>query len=225
MVQINDDYYEDLDAGQLSQAARRSRGRTAGEIGSQNGRLRSEPHRRPDGADGILRRGRQERPLSARRSAPRQSEETRMLQDKDRIFQNLYGYGDWGLEGAQEARRLGRHQGPARKGPGLDHQRDEGVGPARARRRRLPDRPEMVLHAQARSGAAVLSGGQRRRIRARHLQGSRDHAQRPASAGRRLPGRRLRHGRQRRLYLYARRVHPASASACRRRSTRPMPPI
>ena len=25
-----------------------------------------------------------------------------MLQDKDRIFQNLYGYGDWGLEGARE---------------------------------------------------------------------------------------------------------------------------
>ena len=25
-----------------------------------------------------------------------------MLQDKDRIFQNLYGYGDWGLEGAKK---------------------------------------------------------------------------------------------------------------------------
>ncbi|MEA2879569.1 MAG: NADH-quinone oxidoreductase subunit, partial [Hyphomicrobiales bacterium] len=25
-----------------------------------------------------------------------------MLADKDRIFTNLYGFGDWGLEGARE---------------------------------------------------------------------------------------------------------------------------
>ena len=47
------------------------------------------------------------------------------------------------------ARRLGRHQGDPRQGPRRDRQRDEGVGPARPRRRRLPDRPEMVVHAQA----------------------------------------------------------------------------
>ena len=34
-----------------------------------------------------------------------------MLDDKDRIFKNLYGQGDWGLEGRADARRLGRHQG------------------------------------------------------------------------------------------------------------------
>ena len=34
-----------------------------------------------------------------------------MLADKDRIFTNIYGFHDWGLEGAQEARLLGRHQG------------------------------------------------------------------------------------------------------------------
>ena len=32
--------------------------------------------------------------------------------------------------------------------PGRDHRRDQGVGPARPRRRRLPDRHEVELHAQ-----------------------------------------------------------------------------
>src|SRR6266853_922418 len=44
--------------------------------------------------------------------------------------------------------RLGRHQGYHRQGPRLDHQRDEGLGPARPRRGRLSDRAEMVVHAQ-----------------------------------------------------------------------------
>jgi NADH-quinone oxidoreductase subunit E len=45
---------------------------------------------------------------------------------------------------------LGRHRRPSsREGPRLDRQRDEGVGPARPWRRGLPDRPEMVLHAEA----------------------------------------------------------------------------
>ena len=42
-----------------------------------------------------------------------------MLDDKDRIFKNLYGQHDWGLEGRARARRLGRHQGDPRQGPRL----------------------------------------------------------------------------------------------------------
>jgi len=38
-----------------------------------------------------------------------------MLEDKDRIFTNLYGLHDWGLEGARAARRLGRHQSHPRE--------------------------------------------------------------------------------------------------------------
>ena len=34
-----------------------------------------------------------------------------MLQDRDRSFTNLYGFGDWGLEGARERGAMGRHQG------------------------------------------------------------------------------------------------------------------
>ena len=87
-----------------------------------------------------------------------------MLADKDRIFTNIYGFHDWGLAGRQGARRLGPHQGPDRQGPRLDHQRDQGIGPARPRRRRLPDRPQVVVHAQGRP-AAVLSRDQCRRDR------------------------------------------------------------
>ena len=67
---------------------------------------------------------------------------------------------------------------------------------------------------------AALPGGQRRRGRARHLQGPRDHAARAAQAGRGLPARRRRHGRAHRLRLRPRRVLSARPRRCRRRSTR-----
>jgi hypothetical protein len=50
--------------------------------------------------------------------------------------------------GRAGARPLGRHGGADREGPRLDRRRDEGQRPARARRRGLPDRAEMVVHAQ-----------------------------------------------------------------------------
>ena len=71
----------------------------------------------------------------------------------------------------------------------------------------------MVVHAQEVGRPPALSRGQCRRVRARHLQGPRDHAARSASAGRGLPDRRLRHGRQHRLHLCARRVHPRARAA------------
>ena len=46
----------------------------------------------------------------------------------------------------------------------------------------------------------------------------------PHTLGRGLPVAGFAMGAQRRLHLRARRIHPASASACRRRSTRPMRP-
>ena len=39
-----------------------------------------------------------------------------MLQDKDRIFQNLYGYGDWGLEGAKKRGAWDNTKGLLEKG-------------------------------------------------------------------------------------------------------------
>ena len=72
-----------------------------------------------------------------------------MLADKDRIFTNLYGLHDWGARGRARARRLAAT--PRRfieQRPRLDHQRGQGLGPARPRRGGLPDRAQMDLHAQ-----------------------------------------------------------------------------
>jgi NADH-quinone oxidoreductase subunit F len=83
-----------------------------------------------------------------------------MLADKDRIFTNLYGFQDVGLEGAKKRGQWDNTKAILELGP-------EGIvdimkksGPARARRRGFPHRPQMVLHAQGGEGAAALSGGQ-----------------------------------------------------------------
>ncbi len=139
-----------------------------------------------------------------------------MLDDKDRIFTNLYGFEDWGLDGAQEARRLGRHQGHSSTGPRLDRR-------ARSRTRACAaaaapaSRPASNGRSCPRTTSAtagphylVVNADE---MRARHLQGPRHHAPRPAQAGRGLPDRRLRDGRQRRLHLYPRRVLPRGRAA------------
>ena len=73
----------------------------------------------------------------------------------------------------------------------------------------LPDRHEVVLHAQgAQARPAQFPGHQRRRIRAGLVQGPRDHPPRSAQADRRRADRRLRDARARRLYLHSRRIYP-----------------
>ncbi len=88
----------------------------------------------------------------------------------------------------------------------------KSVGPARPRRRRLPDRHEVELPPQA-DREAGLPLRQRRRERARHLQGPRDHRARsaPAPRGHHHHGLRdrLPHG----LHLHPRRVR-ARRQAC-----------
>ena len=39
-----------------------------------------------------------------------------MLEDKDRIFTNLYGFGDRSLKGARARGAVGQHQGADRQG-------------------------------------------------------------------------------------------------------------
>ena len=185
MVQIDDDSYEDLTAESFEQAARRSRGRASrSKPGPQIDRQLSAPDGGPTTlTDRALmraaampqpaKRGRRapqeavdaagsgEAPIAQGRRSPtsRRRVDRTMLADKDRIFTNLYGLHDWGLKGAHDARRLGRHQGDPREGPRLDHRRDEGLGPARPRRRGLPDRPQMVVHAEGdrRAGRTISS--------------------------------------------------------------------
>jgi hypothetical protein len=63
---------------------------------------------------------------------------------------------------------------------------------------------------------AALPRRQCRRVGARHLQGSRDHAQRPAYAGRRLPDRLLRDGRATPAYIYIRGEYVREREALQR---------
>ena len=119
-----------------------------------------------------------------------------------------------GLEAGrrQGARRLGRHQGADRQGPRLDHQRGQEIGPARPRRRGIPDRPQVVVHAQERS-RAQLPRDQCRRVGARLLQGSRDHAPRSAPVDRGRVAGVVRDAGAHLLHLRARRVHPRARAS------------
>jgi hypothetical protein len=71
-----------------------------------------------------------------------------VLDDKDRIFTNLYGQQDWGVDAAMKRGDWDDTKALLARGPGRDHRRDQGFGPARPRRRGLPDRHEVELHAQ-----------------------------------------------------------------------------
>ena len=130
-----------------------------------------------------------------------------MLADKDRIFRNLYGLHDWGLKGARargawdgtkKILELGREAIVNEvKNSGLRGRGGAGF-PTGLKWSFMPkqvgERPHyLVVNADE--------------SRARHLQGSRDHAARSASADRGLPDRRPRHGVPRRLHLYPRRIH------------------
>ncbi len=147
-----------------------------------------------------------------------------MLQDRDRIFHQSLRLRRLAPRGRACARRLGRHERRWSKRASdwiINEMKASGLrGRGGAG---FPTRHQMVVHAQARPGPTVLPRGQRRRIRARYLQGSRDHAQRSAlllegcliacvAMGAHV------------LHLHPRRVRPGEATASRRRSTRPTTP-
>ncbi len=128
-----------------------------------------------------------------------------MLNDKDRVFTNLYGQFDWTLPGA---RARGDWDGTKDlilkgrdwlvnevKNSGLRGRGGAGF-PTGLKWSFMPkqsDRPcYLVVNADE--------------FRAGHLQGPRHHPQRSAQAGRGLPARRCRDGRLRRLHLYPRRI-------------------
>ena len=84
-------------------------------------------------------------------------------------YRKIGGYEAW--------RTDPRGEDPAR----ADHRGGEGVGPARPRRRRIPDRAQVVVHAAQRPGAEVR-GLQLGRERAGHLPRPRHPALQPARA-------------------------------------------
>ena len=116
-------------------------------------------------------------------------------------------------EGRARARRLGRHRGDDRARARGDHRGGKGVRLARPRRRGLPHRPQMVVHAKAIGRPSELSRDQCGRVRAWYLQGPGHHAARPAAPDRGRAARGLRHARAHGLHLHTRGVHPRARAA------------
>ena len=145
ILQINDDYYEDLD-GEKTEALlhKLKAGEPLPPAGSVIGRQASAPVSNQttllqDGTPGGV---------------------TQMLNDADQdLSKSLRAAG---LEAARRegARRLGRHRRYSRPRAGCDHRGDEDLRHARPWRRRFPDRHEMVVHAQAERRPPVLSRGE-----------------------------------------------------------------
>ena len=119
----------------------------------------------------------------------------------------------------RRARRLRDADAGARHGAGGRPRRAAGVRHPRPRRRRLRDGHEGVVHPQGRHGQVRRL--QRRRVRARDVQGPRADAEEPASADRGHLHRRARDRRQQGVHLHPRRVRPPGRRSSRRRSPRP----
>ena len=115
----------------------------------------------------------------------------------------------------QDRRLRGVGEDPRREDATRDHHRHrQGVGPARPRRRRIPDGREVELHAAQCAGPEIRRV-QLRRERARHLPRPRHPALQPACADRGHGHRLLRHGRHRGLQLHPRRVPRRAGAALR----------
>lgn len=85
-----------------------------------------------------------------------------ILQDKDRIFTNLYGFHDWGLEGAKTRGAWNATKDMLDLGGDWIINNVKNSGLRGRGRRRFLDRAEVVLHAQGSEGSPSLPGHQRR---------------------------------------------------------------
>ena len=195
MAQINYDFYEDLTPENFNTLLDELAAGKEPKPGPQIDRQFSAPDRR--------RRPRPSRLARCEAPARTSGKRQMMLEDKDRIFKNLYGLHDWGLKGA---RARGAWDGTKAI---IDKGRDGIINEMKASGLRgrggagFPTGMKWSFMPKESGRPAELSRGQCRRVRARHLQGPRDHAARSASAGRGLPDRRLRDGRGR-GYIYVR---------------------
>ena len=205
VIQVNDDFYEDLDGPateKLLDALARGETPPPGSV--------DRPPR--------LGAGRRPRPRCKLRARMRA-----MLADKDRIFTNLYGQHDWRLAGARQRGDWDGTKELILKGRDwiVNEVKESGLrGRGGAG---FPTGLKWSFMPKTERPAA-LSRRQRRRERARHLQGPRHPAQRSAQAGRRLPARRRRHGRATPATSISAASSTTRRSTSRRRSTRPMRP-
>ena len=114
-------------------------------------------------------------------------------------------------------RRAGRAAPRARDDARRDHRGAQRVQPTRPRRRVLPHRAQVELRPEAGAEPApALPRRQRRRVRARDVQGPRDHAARPVPLPRGVPDRGARDPVAARLRLHPRRVRARVGGARRR---------
>ncbi|MCK7521748.1 MAG: hypothetical protein MZV64_30715 [Ignavibacteriales bacterium] len=112
-----------------------------------------------------------------------------------------------------QGRRLpGAAEGARGEGPRRPGQHDDRVGAARPRRRRLPDRHEVAVHAPG-CRAAKVHHLQRGRGRPGRVHGPLGAGERPALGHRRDDHRRLRDRRRPRLHLRPRRVPEGDRTA------------
>jgi predicted flap endonuclease-1-like 5' DNA nuclease len=134
----------------------------------------------------------------------------------DRIFTNLYGFDDRSLAGARRG-AIGTARRSCWRGAAtaiVDEVKASGLrGRGGAG---FPTGLKWSFMPKESDGRPSLSRRQRRRVRARHLQGPRDHAPRSAYADRGLPDRGLRHGGACGVHLCPRRVHPRARGAADR---------
>ena len=127
------------------------------------------------------------------------------------------------LDGLSRLGRLLRTGSGDRDRPGGGHSRGPGLQAHGPRRCGVSDGPQVGRRGES-AGPAPLRGLQRRRVGARHLQGSRPDGGRSVRGDRGDDDRRLRDRERARVSLRARGVSRSRPAGWARRSPRPAPP-
>ena len=139
-----------------------------------------------------------------------------MLDDKDRIFTNIYGFRDWKLAGARARGTWDNTKALIDKGHDwiIDEMKTSGLRGQRWSGLPRPDSSGRSCPRATRGPSYLVVNADE--VGAWLLQGPGDHAARAASLHRRLPGRQLRDARAHLLHLRAWRVHPRARAAAGR---------
>ena len=192
ILQVNDDFYEDLDGPAteaLLDALREGKARRRSAARFRAG------HRPALGHE----------PAGGGRIDFARNKRNRMLADTDRIFTNLYGQEDWRLAGARQRGDWDGTKELILKGRDWIVEQVKESGLRGRGGAGFPTGLKWSFMPKA-ERPADLSLRQCRRERARHLQGPRHHPQRPPQADRRVPAGLGRDGGARLLHLHSRRV-------------------
>ena len=211
MVQIGKDTYEDLTPELFEKVLDGFAKRQAAQA-----RLADRPA-------GVVSRGRADHAQRLRQGWRSRGPTRVALQDKDRIFKNLYGFQDWKLAGAKARGAWDNTKALIDKGHDWIITEVKNSGLRGRGGAGFPTGLKWSFMPKS-DPRPQLPRDQRRRVRARLLQGPRDHAARSAPADRGRAAGLVRDAGAHLLHLRARRVHPRARAAARRRSPRPTRP-